>query len=360
MQINRRNFIAAPLALGASSLVSKYASAQGKLEDTLIIRTAGGEEEKLMIEYFFKPFSKETGVNVIPVSSSYGEMVTKVKAMFAAKRIEWDIVLHQQSDIVLPANQDIIVDLGKKCEALPNVASQNIPGACLQYGVPYNYAALVLTYNTKHFGANLPKTYADFWDVQKFPGARGMNNDGSPWRNIMGALLADGVKPSELFPLDVDRAFRKLNQIKPHVSVWWKVGGQGVEAFKSETVVFSPLYTGQSFFLKRAGLPIDYTWNEGLMNRSGYSILKGAPHPRAAAAFLNFWLSRSDEHGEFMKKAGFLTGYAKEVTPKLSPEEVHALGASAAIQDSLVKYDWDWLEPKKASLINDWNRWLAS
>ena len=42
----------------------------------------------------------------------------------------------------------------------------------------------------------------------------------------MLALLADGVAPSKLFPLDLDRAFHKLDQIKPNVAVWWKTGDQ--------------------------------------------------------------------------------------------------------------------------------------
>ena len=36
--------------------------------------------------------------------------------------------------------------------------------------------------------------------------------------------MADGVAPDKLYPLDVDRAFKKLEEIKPNITVWWTSG----------------------------------------------------------------------------------------------------------------------------------------
>src|SRR5205823_2462578 len=73
-------------------------------------------------------------------------------------------------------------------------------------------------------GGTQPKSWADWWDVKKFPGARSMRDH--PVDNLEFALIADGVAMDKLYPLDVDRAFKKLDQIKPHVNVWWSTGQQ--------------------------------------------------------------------------------------------------------------------------------------
>ena len=48
------------------------------------------------------------------------------------------------------------------------------------------------------------------------------------------ALLADGVEPKDLYPLDVDRAFRKLDQIKHYVRKWWANGSEVMQLFKCQ------------------------------------------------------------------------------------------------------------------------------
>ena len=69
-----------------------------------------------------------------------------------------------------------------------------------------------------------PATFADFFDADKFPGKRGAYN----W--VMGgllemALIADGVALEDLYPLDTDRAYKKIDTIKDDI-VWWDTGAQ--------------------------------------------------------------------------------------------------------------------------------------
>src|SRR5262249_1097942 len=76
-----------------------------------------------------------------------------------------------------------------------------------------------------------PKNWADFWDVRKFPGNRGLCISDPP-RTLIFALLADGVPREKLYPLDLDRAFRKLDEIKPHIKVWWREGNQSQQLLR--------------------------------------------------------------------------------------------------------------------------------
>src|SRR6516165_2101981 len=51
-------------------------------------------------------------------------------------------------------------------------------------------------------------------------------------RSMIFALLADGVPRDKLYPLDIDRAFKKLDRIKPHIKVWWREGNQSQQLIR--------------------------------------------------------------------------------------------------------------------------------
>ena len=93
------------------------------------------------------------------------------------------------------------------------------------FGIAQNILGTALCYRSGKYRDGGPSTWADFWDVKKFPGSRSLCLSYSP-RTLIFALLADGVPRDQLYPLDIDRAFKKLDQIKPHVKVWWREGTQ--------------------------------------------------------------------------------------------------------------------------------------
>jgi len=93
------------------------------------------------------------------------------------------------------------------------------------FGIAQNILGTALCYRSGKYRDGGPSSWADFWDVKKFPGSRSLCLSDSP-RTLIFALLADGVPRDQLYPLDIDRAFKKLDQIKPHVKVWWREGTQ--------------------------------------------------------------------------------------------------------------------------------------
>ena len=95
--------------------------------------------------------------------------------------------------------------------------------------------------------ADGPKSWADFWDVEKFPGKRGML--GQALYTLENALMADGVpRPMSTTvlrtPEGVDRAFAKLDQIKPHV-VWWTSSSTAMQNLDAGEVVMTDMYNGR-------------------------------------------------------------------------------------------------------------------
>ncbi|RZK90035.1 MAG: hypothetical protein EOO66_14730, partial [Methylobacterium sp.] len=105
--MQRRSLIA-----GTAALVLPWSAraADEKLESTLLIRSTGGAFEAALRKNFFDPFTKATGVRVIPFAATYGDMMAKTAAMEAAGRVEWDIISPQYSE--LSQISQYLTDLG--------------------------------------------------------------------------------------------------------------------------------------------------------------------------------------------------------------------------------------------------------
>ena len=141
----------------------------------------------------------------------------------------------------------------------------------------------LLCYSTKKWpGDNHPNSWADFWDVQKFPGRRALRRT-QPLQMIEAALLADGVKESEFYPADLDRAFRKLDQIKPHIKTWWSDNSQAQQLMEQDEIDLIYMANGrasQSIIESKAAFKI--IWNQAITEDGryqGWFVPVGCPNP---------------------------------------------------------------------------------
>ena len=207
------------IALAAASGVVADAVAQ----ERLVIVTTGGTYEAQMREYFFDPFTAATGIEVTAVSATGADTIARVKAMVEGGNIEWDLYPSGEIQAASELHKSLNEDMAEFCEPYVDDADL-LPGVCSHTGILAGYGTTLIAYNTEAFPDKAPRDWADFWDTETFPGPRSMPNFSDPWRVLAAALLADGVEPSELFPLDVDRAFSKMDEIKSHIGLWWRTG----------------------------------------------------------------------------------------------------------------------------------------
>ena len=151
----------------------------------------------------------------------------------------------------------------------------------------YGYSTLI-AYNNKKFPNGGPKTWADFWDVKKFPGKRALRNYARPTLEI--ALLADGVPSDKLYPLDVERAYKKLEQIKPDVTVWWTSGAQSHQLLLDGEVDMIALWDGRADAAKSDGADVSFTYDGGILENTCLAVLKGAKNKDNAMRAINAML----------------------------------------------------------------------
>lgn len=298
--MNRRSMILAGAGLAMPAIGARAQA----LENTLVVRTTGGVFEAALKRHFFDPFTRATGTRIVPVATSYGEMITKTVAMHKANAVEWDIISPQIFE--LENLSEYLLDLGD-CSAMPNVASQGVPGACVRWGVHYLTGGNVLTWNTETLRDKAPRSWADFWDVQKFPGERALL--GQPQSVLEAALMADGVPHEDVYKvLDTkegqDRAFNKIRELKPHVALWWTGGSQPVQAIGSGEVVMANGWNGRLQAGITEGVPLKIVWN-GAIDEVGYFMMvKGAPHKEEATELLR-WIAKPESQAEFYKYVSY-------------------------------------------------------
>ena len=151
-----------------------------------------------------------------------------------------------------------------------------------------NYYSVVLAWRSDKY-PDPPKSWADFWNVKKYPGRRSLSILGNEMLEV--ALMADGVSKEKLYPLDVDRAIRSVEKIKPHVNVWWTSGAQSTQLIKDGEVDLIAIYSSRVVPLIENGSPVKFTYREGLLSPACFAIPKGAAHVAQAQKMIALMVS---------------------------------------------------------------------
>jgi len=233
---------AAPSAEGSAGAADICTAPPKHDGTTLTFASFGGVYQEAQREGWLKPYTALTGVQFQESEESSN---ATIKAQVESNNVEWDVV-DVGNDFGLDGNADLLEPLDysliKQDEILPGFATTYRVGD-ITYGV-------VLAYNTDKTAGKVPEGWADFFDTAKIPGKRGL------WKYSTGgvlefALMADGVKPADLYTpkLDVDRAIKKLDTIKDDI-VWWGSGAESQELIGSGEVAMSMIWNGRGYSAK--------------------------------------------------------------------------------------------------------------
>ena len=226
---------------------------------------------------WLEPYSALTGVTFVESEDSSN---ATIKSQVEAGNVTWDIV-DVGNDFGLEANADLLEPLDysliKQDEILDGFATTYRVGD-ITYGV-------VLAYNTDQTGGVVPEGWADFFDTAKIPGKRGLWNY-STGGVLEFALMADGVAPGDLYPLDIPRALAKLDTIKDDI-VWWSSGAESQELIGSGEVAMSMIWNGRGYSAKHTdGKPVEIQWNQQIVTADYFVVPKGSPNKQIAMEFI--------------------------------------------------------------------------
>lgn len=256
--MNRRDFL---LSAPAASLMVACPKVFAAAPTSIRLIDSGGTTGESIAAAYIPPFTEKYGVRVVrEAPSSLG----KLRAMVESGRI--NAALFELGSSTLAQAREL--NLLEKLDWTAIHPDPMFAEARDDYAMGYQYFSTVMAWRD---GNPAPKTWANFFDVQHFPGKRCMS--AYPHYTLPFALLADGVDPASLFPLDVDRAMRKLERIKSHVSVWWKTGTQPLQLLKDNEVQYA--VTWSAGIEREPG--IRSTFNQGMYDIAWLVVPRGQP-----------------------------------------------------------------------------------
>ncbi|WP_233838914.1 ABC transporter substrate-binding protein [Paraburkholderia sp. ZP32-5] len=315
----RRSFLRKAGAAGLAALSAPYVITRSEAQEDkrIIVPSYGGSYEETIQQVYARPFKQETGIEV--VFSGVPDLA-RLKAQVMSGRPEWDVFegagswgpAGSQQGLFEPLDRSIVT----QAEAVLGKGD---------YARFYRWVG-VPAWNTKHAnGGDTPKTFAQLWDTKRFPGRRTLRNRADMVLEL--ALVADGVDPQKLYPLDVDRAFKALARIKPFVPKWAESTNQLTTLLATNEVDFGFDYNARVESARVAGLPLAMSLEQTIIGNETIGVVKGTTRKAAAMKFVAFVL-RPDRQAEFSNKSSYLPGNpaamsqvsadAKKLLPDLS------------------------------------------
>lgn len=214
MNKRRRSLVLVVIAsLSLSACASSNADTPdggGPANDVVLTwETTGGPATEKEKEAFQDPYTAETGVRFENVSSPTA--VNQIQTMVDTGNVLWDVT-HKGSFV----SEQFCGELFEEVE-YPEAPDELFPeGSTNDCAKPLSKYGAAFAYDASVYTDDVPTDIEDFFDVERFPGQRVVYGS-NPRGLLEAALVADGVEPEELFPLDVDRALTKLDTIKEHV-----------------------------------------------------------------------------------------------------------------------------------------------
>jgi putative spermidine/putrescine transport system substrate-binding protein len=342
--------MAAPTLLVAVALLAACPVAAQAHDLTVVARGDGAPEA--IRKVLAPPFTAVTGIPLQVQSWDGG--LDALRTTLKTPDRGWDLVEVNAEELAAGCSDGLFDKLdwsaiGGKDHYLPQGVSDCGVGAAL--------VTLVLAWDRDKFPA--APTLADFWDVAKYPGKRGLFK--GVRGNLEFALIADGVAPQDVYKVlatseGVDRAFRKLDQLKPYI-VWWQTGTEAAHILSSGDVLMTTAPAGRIVTAGRQDhRNFGIQWNGGLYQVQSWALVKGSTEQRQAQQFLYF-AGLPAAQARLFEQAG-IAGLAKGANDGLPPDMQAQSPSAGPNLSAAVRADATFWHDNLAKLQQRFDAWL--
>lgn len=327
----------------------------------------GGAYTVSQVEAYHKPFAAETGIKVVSVDAD--NPATPIKAMVEAGNVTVDVADVEYADAIRLCDEGLLEEIDPAIlppapDGTP-ATEDFLPGALTDCAVASIVFSTVFAYDTTKFPEG-PTTMADFFDLETFPGKRGMRKGAKA--NLEMALMADGVPADEVYAMletdeGIDRAFAMLDKIKAD-TIWWEAGAQPPQLLADGEVAMTTAYNGRIFAAQVSeGKPFEIVWDGQVYEYDLFVIPKGAPNLDNALEFVKFstdtqrladqakWIS----YGPGRKSSGALVGLYQDGKTEMGP---HMPTSAENLTNALASSYEFWVD-RDSELNERFNAWLA-
>ena len=336
--------------------------------EALTVVSWGGSYARACQKAYHQPFSAETGIEIR--LESYNGGLAQIRAQVETGKVYWDLVDLEMADAARGCDEGLLepivaADLPPAPDGTP-AGEDFFPDMITECGVGMLFYSTVYAYNPAYLPGPKPTTIRDFFDLEKFPGRRGMRR--SPLVNLEFALMADDVPVDQVYatldtPEGVDRAFRTLDTIKEHI-VWWEAGAQPPQMLADGEVVMSTAYNGRIFNAQvLENQPFVIVWDGQVLDHGILGIVAGTPKLETARKFLTFAtrteslaaVGRYIAYSPARKSGTALITTHLETGVDMKP---HMPNSPANVAHAL-HHDWRWWRDHGDEMNERFSAWLA-
>ena len=241
----------------------------------VVLAGFGGETYQTRHELIFDPFTELSGATVVDAPWDYGKFLNMVDSPSP----EWDAIDFDGYSVVglikagtPPAK---LADWVRRCD-LVDQKFQDYAAGSYAYSVVMGWSPSL---------ESTPQTWVDFFDTKKFPGKRAFPK--SIYAGTVElALMADGVGKDDLYPLDFDRGFAKLDELKKDL-VFYDSYAQGQQLMVQGSASMMATANSRMIQLQEQGRG-DFTYEQAVLYPWGaFPITQNAPHADAMNALID-------------------------------------------------------------------------
>lgn len=339
--------------VAATGLQAQDVPAAFKGSSTLIVNNWGGPTVEKMHTAWYGDFPAATGIQI--QSTSIPD-VAKLKIMAQVGSIEWDVVDFEGNQMLMAMRDGLLapIDYDLLYQLVPK--DQLDASMLTEYGVGSTAFSTVMAWNTEVVGKEGPKSWAEFFDTDKFKGRRALYARPKPSLEI--ALMADGVAPDKIYPIDIDRAFAALDKIGPKVDLWVEKTSQWDVLIQNREVDLMGSSLARTKAQINAGEPYDLTFAQSVVEQSYWTIPKGAPNA-ADAQKLVAWMMRAEGQKKALEQQPYYTMTNTAVYAQLSPESLANLPGAPANSANVARIDAQWWLDHGDEVQVRWLDWLS-
>ena len=349
----------------AIALTWEHARAQDR---TLTVVSWGGAYARASVKGYHESFEKETGIDI--KLEDYNGGLAQIQAQVDVGNVFWDVVDLGLHDLVRGCDERLLApfDIDEMAPGIDGTpaADDFVDGSVTECGAAMLFTSTVIAYNDRLVGDRKPAVIGDFFDLESFPGRRGMRR--SPLSNLEFALMADGVPPEEVYATlsteeGVDRAFEKLDAIKDHI-VWWEAGAQPPQMLADGEVVMSTAYNGRIFNAQvQEGQPFAIVWDGQILDTVALGIVEGTRNLAAARRFVQYantaqsmaGVGRYIAYSPTRRSAlALITTHAETGVDMKTHMPTHPRNMARALQNG-----WEWWSDNSEEMIERFSTWMV-
>lgn len=315
---------------------------------TITWASTGGAFTEAEIAAVQEPFTEATGHTFENISPAE---LAQIRAMVDADRVTWDMV-------TMPWHFGEL-HCGELYEPLDeqyfdfSLYQEGSYGECY---APIGLPSWIFSYNADSYPDEAPSSIADFFDVERFPGQRVILD--SPHNVLEAALVADGVDPSELYPLDIERALAKFEEIRDHLTLAPTYGAveQALVGGQADMTI---TVTARTVAIADQGVPLEPVWDFTMAGKTVQMVVKDAPNADLAQQVISF-AHEPEQAIAYAEQTGLYPARTD-----VSPEDIdftetqHKFNAFAEGRGTIVQQNPEWYSEQIDQAIEAWTEWAV-